>query len=63
MFNQNTQLGFGVTLMLPTDPTLPDEVHDFFRDEQLCGTDLIFTKFKCKTFIAFATQKPSTFDK
>ena len=39
MFNQNTQPGFRLTQIPPIDPTLPDEVHEFFRDEQLCGKD------------------------
>ena len=39
MFEQNTQRGFGVTQMSSTDTTLPDEVRQFFRDEQPWGTD------------------------
>ena len=39
MFNQNTQPDILLTQMPPIDPTLPVEVHEFFRDEQLCGTD------------------------
>ena len=39
MFKQNTQRGFGVTQMSSTDAILPDEVHQFFRDEQPWGTD------------------------
>ena len=39
MFDQNTQRGFGVTQMTPTDAILPDEVWQFFQDEQPWGTD------------------------
>ena len=39
MFEQNTQRGFGVTQMSSTDTILPDEVRQFFRDEQPWGTD------------------------
>ena len=39
MFEQNTQRGFGVTQMSSTDTNLPDEVRQFFRDEQPWGTD------------------------
>ena len=39
MLEQNTQRGFGVTQMSSTDATLPDEVRQFFRDEQPWGTN------------------------
>ena len=39
MLEQNTQRGFGVALMTSTDTILPDEVRQFFQDEQLWGTD------------------------
>ena len=39
MLEQNTQHGFGVTQMTSTDTILPDEVHQFYRDEQPWGTD------------------------
>ena len=39
MLEQNTQRGFGVTQMSSTDAILPDEVRQFFRDEQPWGTD------------------------
>ena len=39
MFEQDTQRGFGVTQMSSTDTILPDEVRQFFRDEQPWGTD------------------------
>ena len=39
MFDQNTQRGFGVTQMTPVDAILPDEVWQFFQDEQPWGTD------------------------
>ena len=35
MLSQNTQPGFVLTQMSPIDATLPDEFHEFFRDEQL----------------------------
>ena len=39
MLEQNNQLSFGVTQMSSTDATLPDEVRQFFRDEQPWGPD------------------------
>ena len=40
MLEQNTQRGFGVTqIMTSTDAILPDEVRQFFQDEQPWGTD------------------------
>ena len=39
MLEQNTQHGFQVTQMSSTDAIVPNEVHIFFRDEQLWGTD------------------------
>ena len=39
MFNQNSHSGFGLSQMPPIDATLPGEGHEFFQDEQLCGTD------------------------
>ena len=39
MLEQNNQVGLGVTQMTPTDATLPDEVRQFFRDEQPWGPD------------------------
>ena len=30
MFNQNTQVGFGITQMTSADTTLPDEIQQFF---------------------------------
>ena len=38
MFDQNSHRGFGVTQMTPTDAILPDEVQQFFQDEQPWGT-------------------------
>ena len=35
----NNQVGFGVTQMSSTDATSPDEVRQFFRDEQPWGSD------------------------
>ena len=37
--DQNNQVGFGVTQMSSTDATLPDEIRQFFRDEQPWGPD------------------------
>ena len=39
MFNQNTQVGFGITQMTSPDATLPDEIQQFFTDERPWGTD------------------------
>ena len=39
MFNQNSEVGFGVTQMTSQDPTLPDEIQQFFTDERPWGTD------------------------
>ena len=39
VLEQNTQHGFQVTQMSSTDAIVPNEVHLFFRDEQLWGTD------------------------
>ena len=39
MLEQNSQRGFGLTQMTPTDTILPNEVPQFFQDEQHCGTD------------------------
>ena len=39
MLEQNTQCGFGVTQMSSTGTILPNEVRQFFRDEQPWGTD------------------------
>ena len=33
MFDQNTQVGFGITQMTSADATLPDEIQQFFTDE------------------------------
>ena len=38
MLEQNTQRGFGV-IQMTSDTILPDEVRQFFRDEQPWGTD------------------------
>ena len=58
MFNQNTQVGFGVMEMTSQDATLPDEIQQSFTGEQT----KIFAKFMSKIFLVFAIQKPSTDD-
>ena len=39
MFEQNSQVSFGVTQMTAADTTLLDEIQQFFRDERPWGTD------------------------
>ena len=39
MFNQNTQVGFGVMQMTSPDENIPHEIQRFFTDEQPWGTD------------------------
>ena len=39
MFNQNTQVGFGITQMTSADENTPQEIQQFFRDERPWGTD------------------------
>ena len=39
MFEQNTQVGFGITQMTSTDENIPHEIQQFFRDERPWGTD------------------------
>ena len=39
MFDQNSQVGFGITQMTAADTPLPDEIQQFFRDERPWGTD------------------------
>ena len=58
MFNQNTQVGFGITQMTSTDENIPHEIQQFFRDEQI----EIFAKFMSKIFLEFAIRKPLTDD-
>ena len=36
----SSQFGYGVTQMTPADENIPQELRDFFRDEQPWGTDL-----------------------
>ena len=36
---QNSQVSFGITQMMSADTTLPDEIQQFFRNEQPWGTD------------------------
>ena len=50
MLNQNIQPGFGLTQVPQIDATLPDEFHELFRDEQLCGTDLNFHQIYMQNF-------------
>ena len=38
-FEQDTQVGFGITQMTSTDATLPHEIQQFFTDERPWGTD------------------------
>ena len=40
MLERNTQVGFGITQITPANENIPQELHDFFRDEQQWGTDL-----------------------
>ena len=40
MLEHNTQVGFGNTQITPAYENIPQELHDFFRDEQPWGTDL-----------------------
>ena len=57
----NSQEGFGVTQMTPTDATLPDEVRQFFLEMSNLGAQTeIFDKFISKIFLVFAILKPST---
>ena len=51
MLAQNTQCG-----VTPTD--VPDEVRQFFQDEQPWGTDQSLGQVYVQNFHAFATQKP-----
>ena len=36
----SSQFGYGVTQTTPADENIPQELRDFFRDEQPWGTDL-----------------------
>ena len=63
MLSQNTQPGFVLTQMSPIDATLPDEFHEVSRDEQLCETDRNLRQIYVLNFLAFASKKPSTYDK
>ena len=54
LLDQNTQQrGFGLS---PTD--VPEEVHQFFQEENYGEQTKIFVKFMFEIFITFATQKP-----
>ena len=39
MFNQNTQVGFGITQMTSADENIPQEIQQFFTDERPWGRD------------------------
>ena len=39
MFEQNTQVGFGITQMTSADENIPQEIQQFFTDERPWGTD------------------------
>ena len=36
----SSQFGYGLTQATPADENIPQELRDFFRDEQPWGTDL-----------------------
>ena len=50
MFNQNTQVGFGITQMTSADATLPDEIQQLFRAERPWGTDRNLRQVYIKNF-------------
>ena len=39
MLERNSQVGFGIMQITPTDESIPHEILQFFRDEQPWGTD------------------------
>ena len=54
----SSQFGHGLTQMTPADENIPQELRDFFRDEQPWGTDLNLRQVYIRNFIAFAILKP-----
>ena len=62
MFEQNTQVGFGITQLTSADENIPQEIQQFLQMNDLGEQTEIFGKFMSKIFLVFAIQKPSTDD-
>ena len=54
----SSQFGYEVTQTTPADENIPQELRQFFRDEQPWGTDRNLRQVYVVTFIAFAILKP-----
>ena len=61
MFEQNSQVGFGITQMTAADENIP-RFNNFLEMNDLGEQIEIFAKSMSKIFLEFAIQKPSTVD-